>query len=318
MITDHDDLARLIFEATAQSTGPEDLRRVAARLVNLSRGIPAEDEFSAVVGWLGRCRLIHRLSQDHRPSSSYRVPDLLAIFEYENRAVPVLIEVKVCKKRTLSWTPEYLRSLTNYAAVLNLPLLIAWKHGTLWVLFEPRHLRLAVKNLNIRFVDALPESLMSLIAGDFSFSFRPGAGLSFKLRKNDKTETGWNATIEEARFIHPDGSLVATAPGVLPLFGCIDQESEIEETESHLIQRFVIPDHQQAEFAHRALVTILTTFNREHRSPQWRAILKRKSDPAGVIDIHDKARQALKHGFLNIVGNIQPRTMPEFLITTPG
>lgn len=318
MIPDHDDLARLIFEASAQSARPEDLQRIATRLASLSRGIPAEDEFSAVVTWLGRCRLIHRLSQDHRPSTSYRVPDLLAVFEYDNRAVPVLIEIKVCKSQTLSWTPEYLGGLTNYAAVLNLPLLIAWKHGTFWVLFEPRHLKLAVKNLNIRFLDALPESLMSLIAGDFSFSFRPGAGLYFELRKNDKTETGWNVTVEKARFIHPDGSLVATAPGVLPLFICIDQDSDVEETERHLIQRFVIPDHHQAEFAHRALVTILTTFNREYRSPQWRAILRRKSHPTGVVDIHDKARQALNHGFLNVVGNIEPRTMPKFLTATPG
>ena len=139
-------MARLLFEAMQQlgsAAKPDD---VAARVKRLEVGLPAEDELSAVFSWLGRCRLVHKLDQLQTPSSSknvWRVPDLLAVFEYDGRTIPVLIEVKTSKKPQLSWRPEFRDALRRYAELLGLPLLIAWRYQSIWTLFEASHLRIA-------------------------------------------------------------------------------------------------------------------------------------------------------------------------------
>src|SRR5687768_4798401 len=77
--------------------GADDPDAVAKRLEQLRRGLAPEDEFSPLVTWLGRCRLIHKLGQEQLPVSSidtYRVPDFLAVFEHDDGLIPVLVEVK--------------------------------------------------------------------------------------------------------------------------------------------------------------------------------------------------------------------------------
>ena len=196
-----DILSRLIFEAL-QRLGPgADAEVVADRVKRLQVGLPAEDEFSVILSWLGRCRLVHKLDQVQSPRESrkhLRVPDLLAVFDYHGRDVPVLIEVKTGIDKTLSWRPDFRDALQRYADTMKLPLLIAWRHRTFWALFEARHLTKATKNFNIQFVDALRNTLMSELAGDFTFSLRPGCGLHLKIRKlSEETEQGFHGRIDE-------------------------------------------------------------------------------------------------------------------------
>jgi hypothetical protein len=71
--------------------------KLKERIERLGRGLPSEDEFIALAIWFGKCKLIHKLDQEQFPSISaqnYQVPDLCAVFEYEGREIPVLIEVK--------------------------------------------------------------------------------------------------------------------------------------------------------------------------------------------------------------------------------
>src|SRR5512139_1178953 len=145
-----DDLARLIREVLANLGVDADPTRIAAHVRRLDRGLPAEDEFAAICAWLGKCRLLHRLDQRQVPLNStveFQVPDLLATFDV---AGPVLIEVKVKKTPKLSFTPDYFERLNNYAALVGLSLLIAWKFHTMWALFDIRHLTKARTNFNIR------------------------------------------------------------------------------------------------------------------------------------------------------------------------
>lgn len=144
-----------------------DAGAIAARVKRLQLGLPAEDEFSVLLNWLGHCRLVHKLDQLQRPQESrkhLRVPDLLAIFTYKGRDVPVLIEVKSSVDKTLSWQPGYHDALQRYADTLKLPLLIAWRRGTFWSLFEARHLTKAVKNFNIKFGDAMDHAERKALA----------------------------------------------------------------------------------------------------------------------------------------------------------
>jgi hypothetical protein len=139
------------------------------------RGVPAEDELSVVFHWLGRCKLVHKLDQSPYPPralSDLQAPDLLAAFEVEGATIPVLIEVaELSAGGVPSWEPSYVDALQRYATLLELPLLIALKYLTFWTLFEARHLRVVNDKLTISFSEAMSETLLGLLAGDFFFHF---------------------------------------------------------------------------------------------------------------------------------------------------
>ena len=128
--------ARLLYEAAEQLGWTSDSRAIVDRVRRLAIGLPAEDELSVLLPWLGRCCLVHKLDQEENSDHSkrkYRVPDLLAIFDYGGRHIPVLIEVKSTDDSTLSWQPDYRDALCAYAAALRLPFLVAWRQKTFWV-----------------------------------------------------------------------------------------------------------------------------------------------------------------------------------------
>jgi hypothetical protein len=134
---DNDPLYWLIAEAVQQLGLSTDPKAVAERVRRLQVGLPAEDEFSVLLTWLGRCRLVHKLDQLQRPSDSrarWFVPDLLAVFDYHGKDLPVLIEVKTTPfdNNTLSWPVAYRERLVRYADMLKMPLLVAWRFGTIW------------------------------------------------------------------------------------------------------------------------------------------------------------------------------------------
>src|SRR5262245_32471512 len=98
----------LLAEAVRQLAPGASARDIVNRVRRLQIGLPAEDEFSVLLTWLGRCRLVHKLDQLQSPRESrerWCVPDLLAVFDYEGRDVPVLIEVKTSAptNNRLSW-----------------------------------------------------------------------------------------------------------------------------------------------------------------------------------------------------------------------
>ena len=92
------DLERLVHESLEQLGWTADARSIAERVHRLNIGLPLEDEFSIICGWLGQCSLVHKLDQQQYPSSSkdtFQVPDLLANFNVRGAGdISVLIEVK--------------------------------------------------------------------------------------------------------------------------------------------------------------------------------------------------------------------------------
>ena len=311
--------SRLIFEA-AERLGWSNPVEIAEFTKGLEAGLPAEDELSVIFHWLGQCRLVHKLDQFPYPPGvweQYRVPDVLAVFDVGGRHYPVLIEVKTCIDKTLSWRPDYLSSLQRYASLLNLPLLVAWKHRSFWTLFEAKHLRLVTTNLNISFVDAMKQNLLGILAGDFSFSFRVGTGMHIRTRKLKETTEGFEGVIEEAYFSNADGHRHVGGSGLLQFFLCIDQEPSVVENDTELLQSFVISTDQLAEFAHRAMVTMLSTFTELQQTFSWRQILMQNRLPHLSGGPQQAAKNALDAGFLEYVLIPQPQTRPEFLVGQP-
>lgn len=310
--------AHLLFEA-AERMGWSNAAEVAEFARRLDRGLPAEDELAVIFHWLGRCKLVHKLDQFLYPpgsSANYRVPDLIAVFDVDGASVTVLIEVKKSLRPSLSWKPEYQAGLLAYADLLGVPLLIAWKYRTFWTLFEARHLRKATKNLNISFSKAMSETLLGLLAGDFSFSFQAGVGMHLKMRKLKKTDDGFDGVIEEAYFLNSRGERHTGAGGIMQLFACIDQEVVVKEDDMYVTQSFVVQEEGHAEFAHRALVTLLETFDEVSRPVLWRQILYKDQLPLPPTSPQEVAKKALDAGFVRYILNIRPRTHPSFVGST--
>lgn len=148
-----------------------------------------------VCAWLGKCDLLHKLDQQQVPVVSkerFQVSDLLARFSTQTGRSPVLVEVKSSRENVLSFKPEYMTRLKNYADLLNMPLLVAWKFHSVWMLFEARHMKKATKNFNIGLQGAMQENLLGALAGDVAYKIGPRAGIHLRFRKDDLlgTETG--------------------------------------------------------------------------------------------------------------------------------
>jgi hypothetical protein len=139
-----------------------------------------------------------------------------------------------------------------------------------------------------------------------------------KIRKLKATDDGgFDGRIEEAYFLSAQGKRHTGGGGVFELFTCIEQESQVHEDETHVLQSFVTTAADQAEFAHRALVTLLGMFG-PGDSLTWRQVLLEKQLPLLFMSPQRAARNALDAGFLHHKINIQPATRPAFLDAASG
>lgn len=305
-----------IYEACEQAGWKvDDPTTLATALRKIRHGFPAQDEFCLMMSWLGRCRLIHGLNQHQYPPAAikhYRVPDLLAVFEWNSRTVPVLIEVKSTIKRRLSWRPDYYEPLLRYGDVVGLPVLVAWRSvGGMWALVDLSSFKRAEKNYRLTFDDAMGNSLLSLLAGDFLIRFKPGFGLHLHFRKEHPwNDQGGTAVVEEAYFISPNGNRFNSLGGGLwPFFMRLEIDSETEETATHVHQSFTVREKWESEFAHRGFQALLPGI----REKSWRVLLEEHKFKVLPQDLREAAAEAHEHGAVTEIMNLVPRSIPEYL-----
>jgi Holliday junction resolvase len=318
-------LARLLADAINELGFGKDPRAIVKKVQQLQKGLPSEDEFMLLLSWLGKCRLVHKLDQLQAPPSSkeeLRVPDLLAIFDYNDRLVPVLIETKVSKKRKLSWTPDYLESLRRYANLMKLPLLVAWKWPELnfWTLCDISIFEKPYKNYKLSFEKATKNSLMGKLAGDFSFFFKPGVGIHLKLEKleklesKDPTEEHWHLKISDAYYSDGMGNRLNTlGTGIWWLFLSAEQKTELEEYDDHFFQRFIISEESAMNMAHR-LLPIITMGMKMSQPIPWRELLRKHSFKVGSKDLLEEIRAAIPKNIISYIFHLQPEAIPPFLV----
>lgn len=319
------DGARLIQDVLAELGWSADAAAVAEGVRRLDVGLPVEDEFSVVCAWLGKCQLLHKLDQQQVPIASwqeFQVPDLLAKFSTQTSKSPVLIEVKSKKNKLLSFKPDYMQRLQNYANLVGMPLLIAWKFHSLWMLFEARHMKKADKNFNITMETAMRENLLGTLAGDVAYKIGAGAGVHLRFRKDklietEKTDDGyteqWMMTIDDVAFTDYEGNRRTDLEGeVQSLFSAWDLEEQEEHNDSHLHLRFVA-GKEGMQFAHTALVLLLNGESRHDDRPNWRALLRKEQVTANVANFSATLESAFRQKIVSHVFHVQPHTMPEFL-----
>jgi Holliday junction resolvase len=257
-----------------------------------------EDEFAVVCAWLGKCQLLHKLDQQQVPVASkdvFQVPDLLAKFSTQSSHAPVLIEVKSKKENVLSFTPGYLKKLQNYADLVGMPLLIAWKCHSWWMLFEAKHMTKAKKNFNISLNTASRENLLGALAGDVAYKVGTGAGVHLRFRKDKLLGTEeafegyvekWAMTVDEVNFTDYQGQhrkdLDAEVQSLMTTWNLEKQE---EHTESHMHLSF-IAGNEGIQFAHSALVHLLDRESPHEDGPHWRGLLRKEQVTANPRQPH--------------------------------
>ena len=325
MSTTPQDVDRLIQTVLSDLGWDADASAVAERIRRLDIGLPREDEFAVVCSWLGKCRLLHKLDQQQIPLSSreaFQVPDLLALFSTQAVNLPVLIEVKSNKARTLSFQPGYLERLTNYANLLRFPLLIAWKHHGIWTLFEAKHLKKANTNYNITLSLALKENLLGVLAGDVAYRIGAGAGIHLRFRKDrmvrqegggcERTEE-WITVIDDVAFTDYRGERRTDFESeVTALFTAWDLEQQEWHTDSHVHMSFVA-GAEGMKFAHMALVRLLQWEAPEDRRLNWRHLLRKDQVTASITDFSAALSAALRQNVVYHILHQHPHSMPEFI-----
>ena len=140
---------------------------LAQRIKGLQEGLQSEDEFAATVAWLGNCAAIHRIDKTPMPvpvpTETMRAPDFIAFPVICGRPLPVLIEVKSHNGDHLDWSEKYLNSLRKFAECLNLPLLVAWKCGALWILVDHTHFEKNVTAYRLQLKTAIIQDLYCVL-----------------------------------------------------------------------------------------------------------------------------------------------------------
>jgi hypothetical protein len=318
---------RFLLDALPSLGVTDDPTALLVELSSLHQNLEPEHELALILSWLGNCQLIHKLGQEQLPITStdeYRVPDLLAIFNYKGTRLPALIEVKTTHPppdslemgRLTTIKPAHFR----YAEDLDLPLLIAWKERTFWTLFDARNANLATTNYHIDFTTALQENLLGILAGDFSYRLAPGTALNMPIRKltTPDPETGsFDGEFHDIHFTNPAGQRIPEIRHLGSLFMFWENDVEQIDEGDDITQRFVIPDIERHEFASRTLGSIVHALAAlGKRDVNWRTMMH---DPQNVAHDHglmrDLAEQGAAHGVITDIRRIRPHHIPDFLQT---
>lgn len=320
------DLPRLIQDVLAELGYDADAAAVAEQVRRLDVGLPAEDEFSVICAWLGKCQLLHKLDQHQLPIASkqlFQVPDLLAKFSTQTTKSPVLIEVKSkSKNEPLSFTPEYMTRLQNYADMVGMPLLVAWKFIGVWTLFEARHMKKAKKNFNIAISTAMQENILGKLAGDVAYQIGAGAGLHLRFRKDkllgtERRDDGftehWETALDAVEFTNREGARCTGLDAeVQSLLMAWDLNETEENSDSHVHFHYVAGE-SGIQFAHTALVRLLNWESPQSARPHWRNLMRKEQVTASVANFSAALEAAYRQKVVSLILRTHPHTMPAFL-----
>jgi hypothetical protein len=318
-------LQALRFDASQPERLVEALRRIDV-------GLPAEDEFAATLVWMGRCKFLQQLRQSQSPRSSlkaYRIPDLLAVFDYCGGDLAALIQVKSTYQPHLRWSAAYSERQLRYASLMKLPLLVAWqwRQFGVWTLFDSS---LLTGGKRIHFGDALRHTLMTELAGEFWVRFRAGVGVHFVadvLERGDTHEPAvlgehglldpgpYVMKIREAYFTDGEGRRLEhlDPPGLWPYL-LTSPALKHESTFDGLVvtTSFVIRDEENEMFMGQRMLPLLL----EYMSGEeilWRSVLDREAFPVRFEDLRDAVTRGIQTGFVHIAADIEPHARPDFL-----
>jgi len=338
---DKDRLSKII-SLLGLSIREDDLQAGVDRLM---QGLPKEDEFMAIAVWMEKCKLIHKLEQEQLPVSSidrYRVPDFFAVFDYNGQEVPVLIEVKTSHQfielkpshpkitleiPMLKFRKGQYEGLNNYADLVGLPLLIAWRvDGHYWMLFDSREVQRHESGYHIDWESAMKADLMFLLLD--SVLVVPKSGVSFTfvfedldpaepfgLEPNGEEHREHTMKVHGIRFLDASGDPITKVSWAqFILFGMFAHEEKQNWHGSFFELTFEVPEESSFLPSHVFLPFMLFGWRSEERRPKnWYDVI-RKGDFGPVS--YSQFRQAIKDSlgtFVEYILSIVPHNRPDFL-----
>jgi len=196
-------------------------------------------------------------------------------------------------------------------------MLVAWKYRGFWTLFEMQHAKLAAKNYKIDFDTAMKENLLGPLAGDFLYRLAPGTRIRVRIRKltEPDSEGGFDGEVTDAHFENPLGERVPEIPHLLSLFLFWDSDGEVIEEGNYVVQSFVVPEVEIAEFASRTLSRIMNAWaGMKQRPVNWRAIIHDASHFAhNSGQLHSVLREGARYGVVTDLSTLHPSSPPSFL-----
>jgi hypothetical protein len=323
-------LAYLLYPHLMTAETGEEIEALAERIKSLQRGLLPEDEFAAIVSWLGNCAAIHKIDQTPMPMQvppeKIRAPDFIAFPLVEGIPRPVLIEVKSSDDESLDWSEEYLNSLKHFAEYVELPLLIAWKKWGIWTLVDCNHFVKNITAYRLTFNKALQEDLLSVLFRDVRIHMNPilefildmdiidnVAGDAGDLLPEGKLEM----LITDAGFYMNGNKIKSDSPFDFALFLATPNETEFLRTAKKKVRHIFRPTPDHGFTLSSVLVSQLTS-TVDNMSPNWHQILAKGKFPSSGREFRDALSSSLNEGFVKYVLNIVPHTWPEFVPNMEG
>ena len=303
---------------------PADL--IASKAQQFMDGLPVEDEFQAFALWSERCVLIHKLDQDQMPSSSrhiYQVPDFFMAMSYQSRIVKCLVEVKKrnlkseapLDKDTLRFTRAYHDRLINYANLLGLPLLVAWKAEPFgWLCFDIQAMKKVKTAFRISVADAMMANVLGLLLGDFSFHLRENAAFVLKIERLTDGTNEFEGITHDAHWQAYDGQRVSLKSPFMDIFMFCPDNVESTDVDGFVTQRFYKVD--TSSVFGQSLLSLACHGYSDDPGP-WRTVFD-KGFRYTLPDLRRCAEDAARKGMIETIIEMAPRECPDFLLTETG
>ena len=300
-----------------------DLAALDKKAEELDLGLGPEDEFLALSVWMGNCIAIHKLEQEVYPHSArqdYEIPDYLAIYKYKERPVTVLVEVKsTFNEKELNFSGSYYKKLRNYAQLIKLPLLIAWKYKDygFWCLFELERMESVVSAFHIPFFEALQNDLMTVILGNIHVTVKQGSQFVLKIKKEvQKNPSEFIGVITDAYWANWKGERIQPSPEYFMLFflHCEDEVSTMEE--ENQVTQIYYTTQDWGVIGYQLLPAALRFPQLDEKKPiDWMRVVRTNAFPVTYADIVRTAKDGLKNGLTQYILHMHPKVMPAFLST---
>ena len=255
------------------------------------------------------------------PTETMRAPDFIAFPVICGRPLPVLIEVKSHNGDHLDWSEKYLNSLRKFAECLNLPLLVAWKCGALWILVDHTHFEKNVTAYRLQLKTAIIQDLYCVLFRNLRIHMKPELEfiLDMKITEemtDDKDtllpEGPYEVTITHAGFYNGGHEIKEYERKLSWLVFSAPDEQEFRRTGKQTCQQIFRPLPDQGFTLSNVLTTQLSITS-VGETVDWHRILSEGKFASSRREFRSLLRGAIDKGFVRYVFDIIPNAWPNFL-----
>jgi Holliday junction resolvase len=324
-----EDIAKLAFllypHITKTALDETSVESLAARVRGLHEGLSPEDEFAAKVCWLENCAGINRIDQTPMTitevAGKMRAPDFIAFPVVNGAPLPVLIEVKSHREMNLDFSEAYLFSLSRFAERLKLPLLVAWRCGGLWSLFDHREIRKNVTGYRISLEHALRQDLSSVLFRDLRIMMNPDLELILEMDLLDEVDGDAGTLLTEglftfqicgAGFYNHGVHISRYEPEHFALFLATPDQTELRRTGKQKFQQIYRPEPEHGFPLSNVLAARMSMLAGAEKEIDWHQAVTKPFSSSGT-QFRESLQTAIDLGFVMYVMDIVPNNWPDFL-----